>query len=63
MPKDLPKEINDAIDLLWKYSTDACLSSGTKEELDADGYECKGESAHFITFVIERNDVKAEKRE
>jgi hypothetical protein len=56
MPTDLPKEINDAIDLLWEYSDDACLSGCTKAECEDEGYDCRGDSAHFITFVIHKRN-------
>lgn len=54
MIKNLPKEINDAIELLWEYADDACLSGRTKEECEEEGYDCAAETAHMLTFVISR---------
>lgn len=54
--RDLPEEINEAITTLWNYSDDACISGRTKAECGKEGYECKGETAYYITFVIPRCD-------
>jgi hypothetical protein len=52
MIKSLPKNIQQALTLLWEYSDDACLSGRTKAELEEEGYECNSDSAHYMTFVI-----------
>lgn len=52
MRKDLPKEINDALELLWEYADDASISRLTKEELDAEGYEIEGETAYYAQFAL-----------
>jgi len=54
MIKNLPKEIQEALQLLWDYSDDACLSGRTQEECEEEGFDCQGESAHYVTFVISR---------
>ena len=56
MIKNLPKEIQQALQLLWEYSDDACLSERTKCECEEEGFDCQGETAHFITFVISRKE-------
>lgn len=56
MYKDLPDDINAALDLLWDYADDACASGRTKEECCEVGYDCDAENAHYITFVISRRD-------
>lgn len=53
-PSNLPKEIQDAINLLWKYSEDGCISGRTKEECEDEGYETNYEYNHYLTFVIGR---------
>jgi hypothetical protein len=57
MIKGLPKDIQDALNLLWKYSTDACLSSYQKEQSEELGFECKGESCWHVTFAIEMEEL------
>jgi hypothetical protein len=53
--KGLPDEINAAINLLWEYADDACLSGRTKKECINEGYDCKSKSgAHMLTFSISR---------
>ena len=54
---DLPPEIMQALHLVWDFADDAVLSGGTQEELQEVGYECEGESAHVITFVISRRPI------
>ncbi len=53
MIKTLPKEIQAALSLLWKYSTDASLSRHTKEQSEELGYDCKGKSCWHATFAFE----------
>jgi hypothetical protein len=56
MFSNLPPEIDQAIETLWAYADDACASSLTKKECDDEGYDCHGEYAHFLTFVISRGE-------
>ena len=59
MIKGLPKEVREALKVLWDYSDDACFSGGTIEELDEEGYECSGElGGYYITFVISYDKSK-----
>lgn len=58
MFKDLPKEVNEALEVLWQYSDDACASGRTKQEAEEEGYECSTGTCHYITFVLpRRSDV------
>ena len=51
-----PDEVNAAIDILWNYADDACLSGRTKAECLEEGYECSDEDGAFmVTFCIPRN--------
>jgi len=59
MIKEWPKEVQDAVDVLWDYADDACLSGRTKEECLEEGYECSDEDGAFmVTFCIPRNGRK-----
>ncbi len=54
MFNDLPDEINAALDLLWNYADDASAQNINKDDLKADGYECKEKSAHQVIFILSR---------
>jgi len=48
----LPKDIQDAIELLYEFADDACISMRTQQECDNEGFECETDSAWHLTFVI-----------
>ena len=50
----LPKDIQDAIELLYKFADDACISMRTQQECDDEGFECKNKSAWHLIFVISK---------
>jgi hypothetical protein len=58
--KNLPKEINEAIETLWKYADDACMSSMPKEFLAELGFEAAGDNAWFVRFVLPKREDENE---
>jgi hypothetical protein len=59
--KEWPKEVQAAIDVLWKYADDAYLGGRTKSECWEEGYECSDdEGAFMVTFCIPRNGRKSD---
>lgn len=52
MFRNYPEKVSNAIEVLWRYSMDAYISSRTKEELDKEGYECKKKKAMKFTFIL-----------
>ena len=51
---DLPKEIRDALNLVWEFADDASTSVWSKEEFLEEGYDCQEEYGHHITFTISK---------
>lgn len=51
----VPAEIQKALNLLWGYADDSCLSTWSKEELNKEGYACKGEYGIFVRFILPKN--------
>ena len=52
MIKNASPEIQAALTLLWEYADDALISGRTKEECELAGFECKGEMAHYVVFIL-----------
>ena len=48
----VPEEVKAALDVLWKYSDDADCSTWSKEELDKEDMDCKGEDGLYVRFVL-----------
>lgn len=61
MIRGLPPKIQDALETLWSYADDGCISGMTKAELDEEGYKVEGKGGHFITFVVSYSKNKRNK--
>lgn len=60
MIKDAPEEVQNALEILWQYADDACLSGRSKKECESEGYGCSTNYAHYITLVLPNKNAPSQ---
>jgi len=63
MFRNYPEKVSNAIEVLYRYSMDAYISSRTKKELDKEGYECSKKMAMKFTFILPYPSKKKEDKD